>query len=448
MWMAESWPPSVNLLMSNPMKNSYPNSILSLLLLTAFILATACSVNEAEFIITNTSENDRDDEPIILTRQQIIERSGEIPLMEGQLPLPHNNGEPIPAQLDDMNMDGEWDELAFTLDLAAGETKNIVLQFVDVNEYPQFDTRTNVRFGVLDAGQVHPVTQLSLTDQELPVPLFERFQMDGPAWENDKVGFRQYIDGRNGRDFFGKTSPSMALDTVGIADDSTLEDNYHEMLPWGRDILAVGNSLGLGGLAIINNGEPVRLGITFEDEKNNIELTSYELITEGPVRSSFRITYTGWNTGDDKIDLINTVTIWAGHYGHTNKVTLQKSGAMDTLAVGLVNIHNDNEPVILTGDGYNAFYTHDQQTYDKQWYLGMGLVFPNENYLEYTEAPESGEGITNSYLLLFEMEEQQPLEYFVFAGWELSDEQFADPNYFNQFMDAQIYKMDHPVEVK
>lgn len=448
MWMAEFLPPLVNQQMSNTMNNPSSNFILSLFLLTVFALAAACSVNEAEFTITNTSEIDRVDEPITLTREQIIERSGEIPLMEGQLPLPHYNGTPIPTQLDDMDMDGEWDELAFTLDIAAGESKKVVLQFVDENKYPKFDARTNVHFGVLDAGQVNPVTELNLTDDELPVPLFERFQMDGPAWENDKVGFRQYIDGRNGRDLYGKTAASMALDTVGIADDGTLEDNYHVMLPWGRDILAVGNSLGLGGLAIIKNEEPVRLGITFEDEKSNVELTSYELITEGPIRSTFRITYTGWNTGNDKIDLINDVSIWAGSYGHSNKVTLRKSGAMDTLAVGLVNIHNDNQPVSLNGDNFNAFYTHDQQTYDKEWYLGIGLVFPGETYIDYTEAPESGEGVTNSYLLLFEMEEQQPLEYFVFAGWELRDERFANPDYFNEFMETEMYKIDNPVDVK
>ena len=43
----------------------------------------------------------------------------------------------------------------------------------------------------------------------------------------------------------------MSPENVGINADGAVEDNYHVMADWGRDILAVGNSVGLGGYALI-----------------------------------------------------------------------------------------------------------------------------------------------------------------------------------------------------
>ncbi|MEX0720977.1 MAG: DUF4861 domain-containing protein [Balneolaceae bacterium] len=421
------------------------NTLIFVLLPFLFL---GCNNDNSDFTLTNDSEIDREDEPIILSRDMITEKLDSIP--DGKIPVPYIGEEDIPTQADDIDMDGQWDELAFTLTIAAGESKRIALRFVDENEYPEFIQKTNVRFGVKEGSGVNPVEELTLTADELPVPPFGRFQMDGPAWENDKVGFRQYIDGRNGRDLYGKTSSEMALETVGISEEGELVDNYHEMLPWGRDILAVGNSLGLGGLGIMQYGEPTRLGIRMDAERNNVDTTKYQLITEGPVRSIFRLTYSGWDLGNRKINLVNDVSIWAGTYSHTNKVKLTNSDASDTLVVGLVNIHNDNPPELIEGSeaDYSAFYTHDQQTYDKGWFLGMGLIFPDENYLGHREAPDSGLGVTNSFLTLFELEEDEWLEYHVFAGWELSDEKFQDENNFRDFISTELQKIAKPVSVE
>lgn len=427
------------------------NFLISVILTITGISLWGCSSSQADFTVINNSEIDRVDEPIVLTREMMVAKTGEIAIMENQIPLAYTaTGVAIPSQVDDIDMDGEWDELAFTLNIPANQSQTITVRYINEEEFPDFTPRTNIRFGVLGDDGVQPVEKLTLTADELPTPPFARFQMDGPAWENDKVGFRQYIDGRNGRDLYGKTLPQMALDTVGISDDGTLEDNYHVMLPWGRDILAVGNSLGIGGLAILRNNKPVRLGVRIDADKNNVDTTTYQLVKEGPVRTIFRLTYKGWDTGKNKITLTNDVIIWAGKYGHINKVTLSESETPDTLLAGLVNIHNDNTPAYLENEveGYSAFYTHDKQTYDKRWYLGMGLIFPSKKFLEFREAPDSGEGITNSFLNLFELDEDKTLEYKVIAGWELSDERFANSDFFDEVISEELQKISSPVIIE
>lgn len=423
--------------------------IKKLLSLFALIgVLAACSPQPTEFTITNNSDIDRTDEPVVISRQAIESKSGKIP--SGKIPLPHAGETVIPAQADDMDLDGHWDELAFTLNIPAGQSQTIRIEWVDEADYPQFKERTNVRFGVRDERGVNPVDYLVMTADELPVPLLERFQMDGPAWENDKAGFRQYIDGRNGQDFFGKTIPEMALDTVGIAKDGNLEDNYHVMLPWGRDILGVGNSLGMGGIAILENGQPKRLGVRLTAERNNVDSTIFRLIKEGPVRSIFTINYKGWDTGAGKVNLQNKVTIWAGKYGYQSTISLDSAAPTDTLLIGLVNIHNDMPPVLMENAdaGWNVFFTHDKQTYDKGWYLGMGLIFPSANYLDYTRAPDSGPGITNTYLLQLELTGNKAFTYHIFAGWEISDERFSDREYFQDFMLNEQYLVSNPVEIE
>ncbi|WP_421775275.1 DUF4861 domain-containing protein [Gracilimonas sp.] len=419
-------------------------------LLLAGIAFTSCTTNHDSFTITNNTELARVDEPVVLSREQIVKKTGKIPLLEGMIPVPYLNDNPLPFQLDNLDGDNNWDELAFTLTLDPKESKVISVWYTQPDAVPQSKQRTNVRFGVLEDGEVSPVEYLSIADDELPVPLFTRFQMDGPAWENDKVGFRQYIDGRNGRDLYGKTSPEMVLDTVGIADDGTLEDNYHVMQPWGRDILAVGNSLGLGGLATLENDEVVRLGVTMDAPRNNVKTTIYQLITEGPVRSIFSLTYDGWQAGNIIYNLESTITIWAGSYGYTNRINLSSIQSKDTLAVGLVNIHNDKAPT-LQHEGsasHTAFYTHDLQTYDDGWYLGMGLIFPKELYIDYRRAPDSGDGVTNSFLNLIELSENKEFEYQVVAGWELSNPEFADSAYFDAFMSKELQKVSNPLSIQ
>ena len=427
---------------------TYKSGSFHIVFLAAILLSVtlSCSNGMSEITIANNSDSDRIDETVVLTRSELISRTGEIP--GGMFPLlVDDQNEPVASQYDDTNRDGEWDELAFLVDIPARTTLNLQVRYVAPAELPDFPRRTNVRFGVKQDSDIVPVIELELAADELPVPLLERFQMDGPAWENDKVGFRQYIDGRNGRDLFGKTTGAMALERVGISAEGELVDNYHVLEPWGRDILAVGTSLGIGGVAIMHNGTPVRLGITPDAPRNNVEMTRYHLISEGPVRSVFVLTYEGWQIGNRTLNLENTVEIRAGKYRHLNTLRLQSDQPADTLVAGLVNIHND-EPLILTDTGetgWVALATHDRQTYNKEHYLGMALILPAESFIGYDTAPESGDGITRSFNALLKLQNGGSVSYHVLAGWELSDTLFSSRPSFEKFLANEIYQIANPV---
>lgn len=77
---------------------------------------------------------------------------------------------------------------------------------------------------------------------------------EGIGWENEQVGYRLYLDGRLVSDIFGKQAPEPAL--AQIAEFGS----YHDLAPWGMDVLKVGPSLGIGGLGIMRGDQPEQFG--------------------------------------------------------------------------------------------------------------------------------------------------------------------------------------------
>ena len=381
--------------------------------------------------LQNESDLALKDKPVVLKREEIGKywREGQQPLViQGQK-------DTLAAQLDDTDGDGEWDQLFFVTDFQPGEKKELTL-FWTGNDLA-FEKRTSVRFGVRDS--LNDVVKPKLTDvffpHELPgVNGYQPYQTDGPSWENDKVGFRHYLDGRNSKDVFGKKVSYMSPDDVGINAEGVTEDNYHVMEDWGRDILSVGNSIGIGGISYQIGDRLRRLGIIEGDPKGNVDSTVFNIFSEGPVRSIIHFDYRHWRPLDENREyhVQETVEIWPGFYGYKNTVNLADPRGDETLLVGLVNSRTDKPlKTIYENDQWIVLGTHDMQTYEKEWWLGLALVLPKEGYLGYIKAPDTGR-ISTSYLARFTAD--KPVSYYAMACWELADAGFREAGYFENYL--------------
>ncbi len=197
--------------------------------------------------------------------------------------------------------------------------------------------------------------------------------------------------------------------------------------------------MGIGGIGIHKNNESHRLGITLDEEKNNVRSTNYQLISEGPVRSIFELSYSDWLVDGQSYEIKNTVTIWAGQYGYTNSIELISDHDTDTLLVGLTNINNNEAPTLIDNHlGQTTLYTFDKQTYDKDYYLGMALIFPASNHIGYQDSPKSGDGITNTYLNMIQLNELKSFEYHVLASWELDDLNMKTKEAFDELVNNYL----------
>jgi hypothetical protein len=276
---------------------------------------------------------------------------------------------------------------------------------------------------------------------------YQPYQTDGPSWENDCVGFRHYLDGRNSKDVFGKKVKYMSPDNVGINDNGVTQDNYHVMEEWGRDILAVGNSVGIGGFGLKIGDDLARLGVTEADSLNNVSETDYTVLANGPARGLMKFEYHDWNPeGMGRTYQVEEyTTIWPGMHGYQNTVSISGIQGDEELVIGLVNSRTDKSLMIMEVGEFQVIYTHDLQTYEKEWYLGLALIIPKANYLGFMEAPKEG-SLSNTYLAKMKILDGKQLSYYAIAAWELADSNFRDEAYFRNYLKSLAEKLG--VEVK
>jgi hypothetical protein len=411
-------------------------------------LTTSMRVEGKQLILTNSMDRICADQSFVLTRNQLHPASLSLfPLIEDSI------GHQIPCQVDDLNADGRWDELAFVCSFRPHERKSLRIVWVTKKDYPQFMKRTHVHFGKANAlGIVQSLTTATYGKYNLPRGGDSKhpypYQTDGPSWENDKMAFRQYFDGRNVRDLFGKRTEKMVMDSVGINSRGKVKYNYAKLGWWGMDILSCVRSTGLGGISLLKGDSLIRLGVGPEKRTDNIDSTRYKLISDGVVRSIFEFSYKGWEVDGMKIDVDETITIWAGKYGYENKVKLSKVPAGSYLVTGIVDDLNTMPTIQEKVGNYQLMMTFDKQTCDKLNDLGMGLAIDQANWTgKLFEAPKEGMGITNCWCTAMKPDKQGVYRYNCYASWNLADKRFAEKSYFVNLIKEYAEEMTHPISV-
>jgi hypothetical protein len=411
------------------------------LLCSGLLLSGLSASSQKTLTLTNPSSFERTDEPVTLTRAFLQKKLGRFAASKYiQLSL---NKVPKVVQFDDLNKDGIWDE-AFILHSFA-KNQSIVFN-IAVTDHPatvKAVVRAHVRQKRKLADQTfgdqlmvdtmpynNPPTDFS--KQKLPP-----FLTEGPAWENDKVGFRKYFDTRNANDIWGKVTARMVLDEVG-ADPSK---SYHNFNPeWGMDLLKVGPSVGAGALALqtrINSRDTlVRFG-------RNVKLTTYEQIADGPLRAIFRIRYSGWKIGSlPLVDVVEEISIAGGQHYFSNKVTIKGAPSGSRLVTGLNNFYVKNadsakSPVSLLS-------TFGTQSENKDG-LGMAVLFPGK--AGFGKAPDAGSDVMNMFMISMPVN-TNPVFYRFYSCWEMTDKKFASSAEFKNYIDREAVKMAAPVIFK
>src|SRR5690554_2891838 len=329
-----------------------------IILLTGLLFS--CGNNDPVLSFKNPQEVERPDEVIVLAKNELTQKIGSV---DGKFPLFKSGNEQVPFQLDDLDQDGNWDEVALLLNFAPGQTHEVSVEWVDGSNYPpQFEKRTNLRLGITqEDGSFVEV------DSYRALPCTESFEIiaqgESVNWENDKIGFRNYFDCRNVKDLFGKRQPTMIIDKIHTPE---LGD-YHKLADWGMDVLHCGSSLGSGGIALLKDDSLFRLGST--------EVYEYQKITEGPVRSVFELRYDGWDVDGEILAAVEKITIYPGKYWFESDVTVQRATQGSQVVTGIVTSHLKREPFEFTAGDFQCIGTHDVQSLNDDE-LGMAVIVP------------------------------------------------------------------------
>lgn len=318
--------------------------------------------------VSNPSEFARPNTLLSFSLKELGVTSGPLQVWQGDTPHP--------SQLVDDDADNLPDRLVLLADLDASSTHDYVIDRRDAGQ--EFAARAQAEVSVKEGGEwqgqtyeggtfrnvEHVTTPPQYTDHS------QYIRYEGPGIESDVVGYRVYLDWRNGFDIFGKTGPGLVLQDVG----QDGYDSYHEMADWGADILKVGESLGMGGYGYWDGSKTVLV--------SDVQERSVTILSNGPIHSSLEIGYKGWNTGNETVDMKAVLSMHAG--SPLVDVDLSLSEPLDRLAAGIVAHPNTG---LLMGDlditgvawSYMASFGDQALFGDK---LGMVVLFRKNDLIE------------------------------------------------------------------
>ncbi|MCB1055186.1 MAG: glycoside hydrolase family 88 protein [Acidobacteria bacterium] len=320
--------------------------------------------------VSNPSSFTRPDTLVTFTLDELGVTDGPLQVWQGEAPRP--------TQLLDDDGDGHPDRLAFLADLGPAETVDYVIDRRASEEMPA--PRTHAEVSIKEGGEWQGKTYVGGTFKDVEhvtappqcTDHSEYIRYEGPGIESDWVGYRIYLDWRNGFDIFGKKTAEPVLQNVGLDG----YDSYHEMSDWGADILKVGESLGIGGFGTWDGTKTVLV--------SDVQERSTTIRADGPIYSAFEIEYKGWNTGTATVDLIADFSMHAG--SPMVDVSLWTSEPLDNLAIGLV-AHPDTEVLSgdldITGQAWSYLATWGKQSLFGDD-LGMVVLFKKIDFIEQT----------------------------------------------------------------
>lgn len=273
-------------------------------------------------------------------------------------------------------------------------------------------------------GKFENVNYLRVPKEHKDHSWFIRYE--GPGWESDKVAYRFYLDQRNATDAFGKRTKDMVLQNVG--QDGF--DSYHEMQPWGMDIMKVGKSLGVGSIGYNHNGNVTRVEKT--------DSVTCEITKDGEIYSEIETTYYGWALGPEKVNLVSTISIHAGARQTFQQIRIQ--GALDRISTGIVK-DAKAELKVVDGDqtkfGYLATYGRQSLNEDD---LGLAVLFSTSAIIGFTEDKES-------HVVDLRVDGGRA-EYYFLAAWSGEPDGINSKEAFERYVETLAQELANPVTVQ
>jgi len=408
-----------------------------------FVIFNSCS-KTSTITFQNLAENERVDEVIVLSIQYFEDKFHfDVDLW----PVFNFNGTFLASQVDDLNGDGKWDEVVILADFGAKESKTVTVEFVEPNEYPEFEKRTNLRLGIeQEDGSYKEV------DSYTALPCTTEFKIiaqgESVSWENDKIAFRNYFDCRNVKDLYGKLKPGMIVDKI----HTPKIPDYHVLNDWGMDVLHCGSSLGSGGIALLKNDSLYRLGST--------DVYEYQKITEGPIRSVFDLIYKGWHVDGNDLEAVERISIYPGKYWFQSDVTVKGLPEGAQIVTGIVTTMLKKEPFSFETDGFQVIGTHDVQSLNNDE-LGMAVLVPkdesgeigktsNTNFFDlgYKTVPEKGFSniISETYFIGQIAVDNKPARHYFAAVWGLEKDQWKTEEGFKDYLKEESVKLNSPIQ--
>jgi hypothetical protein len=349
----------------------------------------------------------------------------------------------------------------------ASETNSMPNKLLFQLDLAPHETRT---FYIFDASVLAAV----------PPPILKTFaryvpeRADDFAWESDRIAHRMY-------GWALMTTPGEHLTSSGVdvwvkrshrlvVDEMYRRGDYHNDHGDGMDDYRTGTSCGDGGLGVWNGGKLL-------PSKN---YKSWKLITTGPIRSEFELTYDTWVADGREISETKRISIDAG--SNMSRVeSIFSSDEPSPLAIGIGLTERPGENVTVP-DGSPAidwwtnstakgiFVQNQGESWMTYWQpqdfnkgtIGVAIVLPKGSIETFTNdnpnlpvgalAPPTktmieGQPALRDFLAITKVKPGEPFVYYLGAGWNLSGD-FPDAKAWNNYVRRFTTQREQPLQVK
>ena len=222
---------------------------------------------------------------------------------------------------------------------------------------------------------------------------------DDFAWENDRIAFRVYgkaLEGTkenaNGIDVWVKRTNQLILN------ERYKRGEYHIDHGDGMDYYHVGFSLGAGNIAPYFN-DSIYYPTNYRE---------WKVLDNGPLRSSFQLSYDPWEVNGEKITMTKTISLDAGMQLSRIEVSFSFSKT-DSLPVA-VGIIKRNDPGTILLEQANGLMAYWEPTHLQDGTTGVGCLFLS---------PVKEVKVNNLHILsISQIPQGQSFVYYAGAAWD------------------------------
>ena len=324
------------------------------------------------------------------------------------------------------------DTLLFQVDLAPGETRT---------------------FYILDAAALAATPPPIVKTMARYVP--ERF--DDFAWESDRIAHRIYgqalikAEGTisSGADVWIKKDRGLIVDTMYAT------KHYHEDNGEFMDDYRVGKSRGCGGLGIWD-GKKLYVSSNWK---------TWKLITTGPIRSEFELTYDAWDAGNGRmVSEVKRFSIDAGSW-LTKVTSIISSDDKTTLPIGVGLAERacpTNREEFIVNDLTEGWMTYWQPEDQPKGTTAVAILLPKNSVKEFTndnpamtdavkhanvpQPTHEGYPPIRTQLAVTQMEVGQPFSYYFGACWDRSGD-FTNHTQWENYLKRFAERRDQPLQI-
>ncbi len=250
---------------------------------------------------------------------------------------------------------------------------------------------------------------------------------DDFAWENDKIAFRMY-----GKALEGTKENAYGTDVWVKRTDKLIINEWYKRAEYhidhgeGMDYYHVGFSLGAGNMAPYKND-------SIWYSKN---YRTWKVLDNGPLRSTFQLTFDEWSISSEKVKVIKTISLDAGSQLNRVEATYQFDQTSD-LAVAAGIVKRKASGVIWLNEN-NGIMGYWEPTHKLNGTTGVGCLFLQPVQLMMSNKEH--------LLTVLDTKTNLPLIYYSGAVWDKAGTISSSEKWF-EYLTFYKQKLENPLKI-